>query len=152
MVKCVVFKTSDYSVIGQAVVGALPDMVTFTPDGKYILSANEGEPSDDYSTDPMGTVSIISVKDNYSVTTLDFSGFASQESALKAKGFRIFGKDASFAEDIEPEYLTVSADSRTAWVTLQENNGIAKIDIGSKKIIQIFPLGFKNYSRPQQLY
>ena len=144
--KVVVFKTSDYSVIGQAVVGALPDMVTFTPDGKYILSANEGEPSDDYSTDPMGTVSIISVKDNYSVTTLDFSGFASQESALKAKGFRIFGKDASFAEDIEPEYLTVSADSRTAWVTLQENNGIAKIDIGSKKITRIFPLGFKNYS------
>ncbi len=144
--KIVVFKTSDYSVLGQAIVGALPDMVTFTPDGKYILSANEGEPSSDYSTDPLGTVSIISVKDNYAVSTLDFAGLAGQESALKAKGFRIFGKDASFAEDIEPEYVTVSANSQTAWVTLQENNGIAKIDIVSKKITQIFPLGFKDYS------
>ena len=144
--KIVVFKTSDYAEIAQVTVGALPDMVTFSPDGKYILSANEGEPSSDYSTDPVGSVSIISVKDNYAVTTLDFSGFASQESALKAKGFRIFGKNASFAQDIEPEYLTVSSDSRSAWVTLQENNGIAKIDLRSKKITDIFPLGFKDYS------
>ena len=144
--KIVIFSTSDYTEIAQVTVGALPDMVTYSPDGKYILSANEGEPSADYSVDPVGTISIISVKDNYSVKTLDFSDFASQESSLKAKGFRIFGKHASFAQDIEPEYLTISADSRTAWVTLQENNGIAKIDVESNKIISIFPLGFKNYN------
>jgi len=143
--KIVFFKTSDYSVVSQVTVGALPDMVEYSPDGKLVISANEGEPSADYSNDPVGTVSIISVKD-YSVTTLDFSAFESQESALKAKGFRIFGKNASFAEDIEPEYATISADSRTAWVTLQENNGIARIDLVAKKVINIFPLGFKDYS------
>ena len=52
--KIVVFNTSNYAEIKSINVGALPDMVTFTPDGKYILSANEGEPSDNYLLDPEG--------------------------------------------------------------------------------------------------
>jgi DNA-binding beta-propeller fold protein YncE len=144
--KVVVFKTSDHSKIAEITVGALPDMVTFSPDGKYIMTANEGEPNAAYDNDPNGTVSIISVENNYAVTTLDFSAMASQEAALKAKGFRIFGPGNNFLKDIEPEYITISADSKTAWVTLQENNGIAKIDIASKTITNIFPLGFKDYN------
>ena len=143
--KVVVFKTSDYSEVKAITVGALPDMVTYSPDGKYILTANEGEPSADYLNDPEGTVSIITVADNYNVVTLNFSAFSGQAADLKAKGFRIFGPGNNFLKDIEPEYITVSADSKTAWVTLQENNGIAKIDIASKSITQIFPLGFKDY-------
>ena len=141
--KVVVFKTTDESEVGVINVGSLPDMVTFSPDGKYILTANEGEPNADYSVDPLGTVSIIDLKDNYAVTTLDFSSFASMEQELKAKGLRKFGPGASFAQDMEPEYITVSGDSRTAWVTLQENNAIAKLDHGSKTITTILPLGFK---------
>ena len=144
--KVVVFKTSDYSKIAEVVVGALPDMVTFSPDGKYIMSANEGEPNAAYTNDPSGTVSIISVADNYTVTTIDFSSMAGQQADLMSKGMRIFGKGASFVKDIEPEYITISEDSKTAWVTLQENNAIAKINIASKTIINIFPLGFKDYS------
>lgn len=141
-----VYNTNDYSEIKTISTGALPDMVTFSPDGNYILTANEGEPDADYTNDPVGSVSLISVKDNYSVVTLDFSGFASQRTALEQKGLRIFGPNASFAQDIEPEYITVSSDSKTAWVTLQENNAIAKIDIAGKSITGIFPLGFKDYN------
>ena len=144
--KVAVFKTSDYSEIKVINAGALPDMITFTPDGKYILTANEGEPNDTYTNDPAGTVSIISVNDNYAVTTIDFSSMATQQTALKAKGFRIFGVGNDFVKDIEPEYITISNDSKTAWVTLQENNGIAKIDIATKTITNIFPLGFKDYN------
>lgn len=144
--KIVIFSTDDYAVVKQVAAGALPDMLTYSYDGKYILSANEGEPGTDYLVDPAGTVTIVSVKDNYAATTIDFSGFASQQTALKAKGLRVFGPGASFAQDMEPEYLTISSDSRTAWVTLQENNAIAKIDIRSKRITDIFPLGFKNYN------
>ena len=144
--KVVVFNTETYAEIAVRTVGAQPDMVTFSPDGKLILSANEGEPNDAYTVDPLGTVSIIDVENNYSVTTLDFSGFASQAAQLKAGGLRVFGPNASFGQDMEPEYIAVSANSNTAWVTLQENNGIAKIDLRTKSIRSIFPLGFKNFN------
>jgi DNA-binding beta-propeller fold protein YncE len=144
--KVVVFETSNYTLIKEITVGALPDMITYSHDGKFILTANEGEPNDDYSQDPDGSVSIIDVESSYTATTLNFSGFSSELPTLKTKGFRIASPTNNFAADIEPEYITVSADSKTAWVTLQENNGVAKIDLTSKKITQIFPLGYKDYS------
>lgn len=144
--KVVVFKTNDYSEVKVIPVGALPDMITYSPDGKYILTANEGEPNMDYSNDPLGTVSIISVTDNYAVVNLDFSSFASSQTTLQAGGLRVFGIGNNFAKDLEPEYVTISPDSKTVWVTLQENNAIAKINIETKTVTQIFPLGFKNYN------
>ena len=143
--KIVVFNTSTYAEIKSINVGALPDMVTFSPDGNYIISANEGEPKTDYTIDPEGSVSIIKVSD-YSVTTLNFASFESQLATLAAKGFRIFGPGKNFVKDIEPEYVTVSDDSKTAYVTLQENNAIAEIDIATATIKKITPLGFKDYS------
>ncbi|MBE9583426.1 choice-of-anchor I family protein [Mucilaginibacter sp. JRF] len=146
--KVAVFKTSDYTEIKKVDVGALPDMVTFSPDGKFILTANEGEPNTDFTNDPEGSISIIEVDNNYAVTTRNFASFASKEAELTAKGFRIFGPGVTndFAKNIEPEYITISSDSKTAWVTLQENNGIAKINLTTKTITDIFPLGFKDYN------
>lgn len=149
--KVVVFDTKTLTEKAVVTVGALPDMVTFSPDGKYILSANEGEPNDDYTVDPVGSVSIITVG-SYTATTLDFAGFAGQADALKAKGLRVFGKNASFAQDMEPEYVTISADSKLAWVTLQENNAIAYINLESKTVTGIFPLGFKNHSAAENAF
>ncbi|RZJ52660.1 MAG: alkaline phosphatase [Flavobacterium sp.] len=143
--KVVVFNTSDYSLIKQVTVGALPDMITFSPDGKFIMTANEGEPNTDYSQDPIGTISIIETS-SYTVTTLDFSSFSNQATALAKDGFRISKVAASFAQDIEPEYVTISDDSKTAWVTLQENNGVAKVDLTSKTITAIYGLGFKDFN------
>ncbi|ACF12813.1 5'-Nucleotidase domain protein [Chloroherpeton thalassium ATCC 35110] len=79
-------------------VGALPDMVAFTPDGNKILVANEGEPNDDYSIDPEGSVSIIDISSgasNATVQTLNFNDFDDQKANLIAAGVRIFGADAS---------------------------------------------------------
>jgi WD40 repeat protein len=144
--KVTVYNTSTYAEIKTVTVGALPDMITFSPDGNYILTANEGEPAPDYSSDPIGSVSLINVNSNYSVATIDFSSFGPQLVELRQKGFRIFGPNATFEQDIEPEYITVSADSKTAWVTLQENNAIAKINITTNTVTDLFPLGFKDYN------
>ncbi|BFG71048.1 choice-of-anchor I family protein [Sediminibacterium sp. KACHI17] len=144
--KVVIFNTTTYAEEKVITVGALPDMVTFSPDGKFILTANEGEPSADYSNDPEGSVSIISVDNNYAVTTLNFAAFTAQQTTLAEKGLRISGPNKNFLKDIEPEYITVSADSKTAWVTLQEANAIATIDLASKTFTNILPLGFKDFN------
>ncbi len=141
------YRASDLSLLGSATVGALPDMVTFTPDGKTVLTANEGEPSDDYQIDPEGSISIIDVSNpaKLVVRTAGFGAFTSQEAALRAKGIRINGPGASASQDFEPEYIALSADGRTAWVTLQENNALAKVDVATATVTDILPLGFKNH-------
>ena len=145
--KILVYNTSNNVLINQYTVGALPDMVTFSKDGKLIISANEGEPNDDYTIDPLGSISIIDLSDD-SVTTLDFTSFNSEEATLEAQGFRVFGLGATLAQDVEPEYITVSEDSNTAWVSLQENNGMAKVNLTTKTIEAIYPLGYKDNSLP----
>lgn len=139
------YDTADNSLLKQYTVGALPDMVTFSKDGNLLLSANEGEPNDDYTVDPNGTVSIIDLSDD-TITTLDFTSFNSQEASLESQGFRVFGPNATLAQDVEPEFITISEDNSTAWVALQENNGLARINLVTKSIETILPLGFKDYS------
>lgn len=142
----IVLNTSTLATIKQITVGALPDMVTFSPDGRYIVSANEGEPNADYTVDPEGSVSIIDIANGYAVKTLTFEGFESAYAGLAAQGFRKFGPKATLAQDIEPEYVAISDDSKKAFVTLQENNGIAEIDLISGKILNLHALGTKDYN------
>lgn len=136
--------------LAQFRVGALPDMLTFTPDGKYLLVANEGEPSDDYQVDPEGSISIIDLSDMARLTqdnvrTAGFSAFNPQRAELIASGVRVFGPGASVAQDLEPEYIAISADSKTAWAVLQENNAVAEIDIIQATVTRILPLGYKDH-------
>ena len=143
-----VYEASTLVLLKQLMVGALPDMVTVSPDGKYIVTANEGEPNASYSNDPPGTISIIDVAANYSVKTLHFLTFEGQRDQLGAGGFRVFGPNADLSRDVEPEYVAISSDSKKAWVTLQENNGIAEVDLVGGQILRIWPLGTKDYSLP----
>lgn len=144
----------------QVKVGANPDMVTFTPDGKKILVANEGEP-EDYKYDPEGSVSIINVAGGAAsvnqshVSTASFVPFNSVtlDPRIKITGRLVDSSNTSMvvrnstiAEDLEPEYITISDDSKTAWVTCQENNAIAVIDIDSAKVDAINACGYKDHS------
>lgn len=141
------FDTDSQNQINNFTVGALPDMVTFTPNGESILVANEGEPNDDYTIDPEGTISIINVT-NGNIRTARFTAFNGQEDILESQGFRVFGPNANLAQDVEPEFIAVSDDSQTAYVVLQENNGMAVVDIASGQVTQILPFGLKDFSAP----
>jgi DNA-binding beta-propeller fold protein YncE len=129
-------------------VGALPDMLTFSPDGKKLLVANEAERSNgDGSVDPDGTVSIIDLSKGLlqaTVTNVGFESFNGQEQALRDLGVRIFnGKTVS--QDLEPEYIAIAPNGKTAMVTLQEANAVAILDIEKGVFTKIVPLGTKEY-------
>ena len=140
--------------LNQLSVGALPDMLTFSPNGRWLLVANEGEPNSYNqvdSVDPEGSVSIIEIREDVtSLTQLDVrtAGFDPAIPQENASSIRVFGPNATLAKDLEPEYITVSKDSRTAWVTLQENNAIAVLDIRSATFTKIVGLGFKDHLQP----
>lgn len=145
------YNAADLRQLEVITVGALPDMVTFTPDGRYLLVANEGEPNSygqPDSVDPEGSISVITVNrgGKSTVATADFKAFNGKEAELRAQGVRIYGPGASAAQDLEPEYITVNESGTTAYVTLQENNAVAVVDIASAKVLSIRPLGFKNHS------
>lgn len=145
----VFFDANTLKLLSKVTVGALPDMVAFTPDGKTALVANEGEPSDDYKTDPEGSISVIDITDvkKPTVKTADFKAYIGKEAELNKNGVRIFGKDANAAQDLEPEYITVSDDGKTAFVSLQENNAIAIVDVATAKVTDIKSLGYKDHSK-----
>jgi DNA-binding beta-propeller fold protein YncE len=139
------------TLLNTVTVGALPDMLTFTPNGRRLLVANEGEPSDDYSIDPEGSVSIINLKAGAGNLTQDDVRTATFNDAiakLNASSIRQYGPDATLAQDLEPEYITISRDSKTAWITLQENNAIAVLDVEAGVFTQLVGLGFKDHSLP----
>lgn len=144
--------------IASATVGSQPDMVTFSPDGNTLLVANEGEPSSygqPDSVDPEGSISLVDVAaltpttSGSAALTVRIAGFAAynaQIDALRTAGVRIYGPGASVAQDLEPEYIAVAADSRTAYVTLQENNALATVDLATATVTSIKALGLKDHS------
>jgi hypothetical protein len=147
----VVFFNAFGAELGMVDVGALPDMVTFSPNGRFVLVANEGEPNGDYTVDPEGSVSIIDLSggvDEVSNADVTTAGFRAFNSAALDPRIRVYGPGATVAQDLEPEYIAVSHDSRTAWVTLQENNALAVIDLTTKRVTDLIALGFKNHQLP----
>jgi DNA-binding beta-propeller fold protein YncE len=167
--------------LAEVGVGALPDMLTFTPDGKALLVANEGETAG-YGVglpDPEGSVSVIDLRlartcinglptgrrlaglagcllrpdlsANVGVRTVSFASFNDQLDTLRTAGVRLYGPGASVAQDLEPEYIAVSADGRRAMVTLQEANALAELDLSdldSPAVTRIIPLGRKDHALP----
>jgi 2',3'-cyclic-nucleotide 2'-phosphodiesterase (5'-nucleotidase family) len=130
-----------------------------------VLTANEGEPSEDYTTDPEGSVSIItlpadvSTVTNANVTTIGFTAFnqgnarystlISTTVQVNNSTPRVFGPGATVAQDFEPEYIAVSDDSSTAYVMLQENNAVAVVDLSVPEVTTVIGLGFKDFSQPE---
>lgn len=133
-------------------VGALPDMVVFSEDGRYVLTANEGEPNATYTVDPPGSVSVIDLRrlgrgrGDDAVRTVGFDRFDTpdQRAKLEAEGVRIFGPNATVAQDLEPEYIAVR--NNKAYVTLQENNALAIINIAGATVERVVGLGLKDHS------
>lgn len=133
-------------------VGALPDMLTFTPDGSRLLVANEGTPATygsrigstvprNYGTsasDPVGSVSIIDVASRSVVSTATLAGVAQSGTHIRT----------NTGMDFEPEYITVNKAGTQAYVSLQEANAMVVLDLQSGQFTKVVGLGAKDFSAP----
>ncbi|MEB3319826.1 MAG: hypothetical protein VKI63_02665, partial [Cyanobium sp.] len=148
--------------ISTVTVGALPDMVKFSADGSKLLVTNEGEPDSLYTIDPEGSVSLINTSGYLAATpvapvqadvqTIGFTAWENRRAELINRGIRIgerLGVTTTVGQDIEPEAIAFSADGRTAWISLQENNAFAVLDLSgdTPAIQEIFSAGIKDWSR-----
>ena len=144
------YQTSDSTFLAAVEVGALPDAVAISPDGNTVVVANEGQPSDDYTVDPDGSISVIDISGGAStvaaanVTSVTFDSLATAD----IPGVRISGPGGDIAAALEPEYVTISDDSATAYVSLQENNAIAEVDLATGTLTDVWSLGFKDHRNP----
>lgn len=144
--------------LGAVRTGVQPDNLTFTPDGSRVVTANEAEPADDFSVDPAGTVGVVGVEralaGRQSASRL--AAFRSFEGDALPDGVRVYGPDVAVPEgqrpagrvarNLEPEYVTVDASSRTAYVTIQEANTIASVDLRRARVRELMPLGTKDWT------
>jgi len=133
--------------------GWAPDMVTFTPNGRTVLVANEGEPEGylDGQVDGPGSVSVVDVRGGAGSVTQEKvrdAGFTAYDGKVLDPSVRITGPNASVSEDLEPEYISVARGSRTAYVTLQENNAVATLDVRRARITDVAGLGYADHSLP----
>ena len=130
--------------------GVQPDMVAFAAGGRYILTADEGEPREGYgagTSDPAGTVTVADTQTG-KVRQASFAAFGAEELAASGVLFnRVNGEILSAEFDLEPEYIAVSGG--TAYVALQEANAVALLDIASAQFTKVLPLGFKDYSKEE---
>jgi len=147
----VVFLDYNGNFLNQVTVGAMPDMITFNKNYTKILTANEGEPNSAYTVDPEGSVSVVDLTPgianltNANVTTIGLTSFNGQQVALVAQGIRIFSTSATVAQDLEPEYITISDDNTKAYVGIQEANALLTIDLTNNTIISLAALGYSPY-------
>ena len=133
----------------RVTVGILPDNVVFSPDGQMVLTADEAE-TGDHEDWGAGSISVIDLSggvDHASATILGFSAFNSLTNGLAVDGVRTFPGRLPDV-DFEPEFVAVSPDSTKAFVTLQENNAMAVVDLSVPEITEIVPLGLKDWSDP----
>jgi DNA-binding beta-propeller fold protein YncE len=135
-------------------VGALPDMLTFTPNGSKLLVANEGTPSaygallsttngtkvfGAAAKDPIGSVSIIDMSTRSVVATPNF-----ENPALRSGSNIRLNTGMNF----EPEYIAVNKAGTKAYVSLQEANAMGVIDLTTGTTTKVIGLGAKDFSLP----
>jgi hypothetical protein len=148
--------THDTGPIKVVEVGPVPDHLMFTPDGKKVLTANEGQPcslevpEDCFEADPEGSMSIIDISrglNRAKEKRVSFAPFTNIPGLLPALGVRVL-PDRPAGQSLEPEYIGVDPSSNLAWVTLQENNAIAIVSLDLGRTLWVKGLGTKDHSLP----
>ena len=140
----IVIIDTDGNFVSSAPAGYLPDAVTVSHDGTTLAVSNEGQPSEDYTYDPVGSATLIDVTDpmNPVATQVSFAGITAD---MLDESVRIFGPGASIEQDLEPEYSAFSGDDSKVYVSCQENNCLITVDVATGTVEDIWGYGFKDH-------
>lgn len=139
----VVFLDGEGVYLNHVQVGALPDMVTFTPDGELVLVANEGEPNAAYAINPEGSVGIIDIGAGIGQAKVELARF---DNVPVYGEVRKTYETHTLAQNLEPEYIVIGSDGKKAYVVLQESNAIGVLDLAERRFIALYGLGYKDWS------
>ncbi|HWQ78712.1 MAG TPA: choice-of-anchor I family protein [Anaerovoracaceae bacterium] len=128
--------------------GIQPDMVVFA-DNNTVLTADEGEPREGYPSpdaDPKGSVTVVDLTAG-TATVADFTAYdqSAERAALVSPGGVVLKIGADPSRDLEPEYIALAGDK--AYITLQEANAVAVLDLASKTFTGIYSTGVQDYCK-----
>ncbi|MGA1517934.1 MAG: choice-of-anchor I family protein [Phycisphaerales bacterium] len=137
----------DGNPLGSVQTGVLPDMIGCSDDGRYWVTADEGQPNDAYDNDPVGGVTIIEFTKTGPIARV--ITFETVDPAVVEGPIVLSGPNADFAADLEPEFIAFSSDSTRAFVSCQEANCIATLELASGEWLSVKGLGFKDHMLPE---
>ena len=142
------YRLSDGSFLASVAVGIQPDSIAISPDGRWAVVANEAEGVARGDAGGPGSLSVIDLarfrprsRPSLEVKAIElpslagFPGFCAGRTDDVAR-LPIDNTPAT----LEPESVAFSADSRYAYVTLQENDGVARLELRTGKLA-FFGLG-----------
>ena len=133
------------TVLKDVEVGYLPDGIAFSENGRQLVIANEGQPNSNYTIDPNGSVGIIDIQNPTRTPSFSYTDLSFADVSLPV-GLRLPGPAGTTpAQDIEPEYVSIR--NGKAYVSLQENNGVAIVDLRSRRILAVQALGTVDFSQ-----
>ncbi|MEY4176330.1 MAG: hypothetical protein RI900_3495 [Actinomycetota bacterium] len=136
------WRISDGAFLAAADAGVQPDSIKISPDGDHAVVANEAEGFAVGNDGGAGSLTVVDLKrfDPRRPRALTVAQVA-LPSAAGVTGFTSARKDDLARLDItnepgtlEPESVTFDRNSRYAFVTLQENNGVVRLSLRSKTV------------------
>ena len=135
------------TILNDLRVGPLPAALAFTPDGARLVVANKGEANKEQTKNPEGSISIIDLRGDpaalgkRAVRTADFAQFnAGAVAAALDPQIRVAAPNATVAQELEPDGITIAPDGRSARVTLHKNRAVADVDLETATVTALLPL------------
>ena len=155
--KLMVYNATSLAYITSYDAGYNPDHVLQSPNKRFVVTADEGEPPQvtgmDLSLNQRGGATILDTQTGSLCSfQFDFSGYTDDEFAAN-RVHESLKADLNMTYDIEPEFVSFDPqDSNKAYLTCQEANVVVEIDLNpiapcssQGRVKAIYPLGWKDY-------